>query len=181
MKILAFTGSLRKESFNLKLLKIAQKIVVEEIEIEIFDLSKIPFYNQDLETVPFEVNQFIEAIKKADGFLIATPEYNYSIPPVLKNALDWASLDDAEPLSGKVAAIMSASPSMLGGARAQYHLRQVAVGLDLSILNYPEIFISKAHDKFDVDGNLKDEFGLKMIKDLLINLKENIEQKKKVQ
>ncbi|WP_283610220.1 NADPH-dependent FMN reductase [Faecalispora anaeroviscerum] len=159
IKLVGFTGSLRKGSYNRGALRAAKELLPEGAELEILDLSAIPFFNQDLEggELPASVTEFKKKIAEADALLIATPEYNYSIPPVLKNALDWASRDPSRPLSGKPAAIFSVSSSALGGARVQYHLRQVGVALNLKLVNQPEVFISFARDKFDTDGNLKDE------------------------
>lgn len=159
IKIVGFTGSLRKGSYNRGALRAAGELLPQGAGLEILDLSEIPFFNQDLEggELPASVTEFKKKIAGADALLIATPEYNYSIPPVLKNALDWASRDATRPLSGKPAALFSVSSSALGGARAQYHLRQVAVVLNLKLLNQPEVFISFAREKFDADGNLQDE------------------------
>jgi len=158
IKIIGITGSLRAKSYNMAALRAATELLPDGSTIEIVDLSPIPFFNEDIEVegVPQVVMDFKEKLAAADAILIATPEYNYSIPPVLKNALDWASRGTDLPLSGKPLAIMSASPGMLGGARVQYHLRQVCVRLDLQTLNNPEVFIAGANTKFDQDGNLID-------------------------
>ena len=159
IRILGFTGSLRRGSYNMAALRAAGKLLPEGAALEIADLSEIPFFNEDLEAegTPQPVTVFKTKIAQADALLIATPEYNFSIPPVLKNALDWASRGDETPVKGKPLAIMSASPGMLGGARVQYHLRQVLVGLDVRTLNNPEVFITRADKKFDEAGNLADE------------------------
>lgn len=159
INIVGFTGSLRKNSYNKAALKAAQRLLPENTELNIIDLSDLPFFNEDLEekALPTSVTDFKEKLARADAILISTPEYNFSIPPVLKNALDWASRGDALPLYGKPVAIMSASPGMLGGARVQYHLRQVCVQLNLIPLNKPEVFIARANEKFDEDGNLINE------------------------
>lgn len=169
INIVAFTGSLRRGSFNKSALRAAQELMPAGASLEIIDLAPIPFFNEDLEAqgVPQVVMEFKEKIALADALLIATPEYNYSIPPVLKNALDWASRGTDSPLSGKPTAIMSASPGMFGGARAQYHLRQVCVILNLQPLNRPEVFIMSAHTKFDQDGKLTDEYTRNAIAKLL--------------
>ena len=96
-------------------------------------------------------------IRDADAILFVTPEYNYSVPGVLKNAIDWASRPPEQPFAGKPAAIMGASPGVIGTARAQYHLRQIAVFLDLKVLNKPEVMIGGAADRFDSAGNLTHE------------------------
>ena len=169
LKIVAFTGSLRRGSFNKSALRAAQKLAPEGASVEIVDLALLPFFNEDLEAegVPEVVEEFLAKIAAADALLICTPEYNYSIPPVLKNALDWASRGSVTPVNDKPLAIMSASPGMLGGARVQYHLRQVCVALNLKVLNRPEVFIAKANTKFDEMGNLTDEYTQKAIIRLL--------------
>lgn len=182
IKILGFTGSLRRNSYNLAALNAAQELVPEDVILEVFDLSQIPFFNEDVEAegLPQIVEDFKQKIAEADGLLIATPEYNYSIPPVLKNALDWASRGPITPLKGKPLAIMSASISFLGGARVQYHLRQVCVGLELEPLNKPEVFISSANTKFDQEGKLNDERTKSSIEKLLQGLVKKIKRKKLV-
>lgn len=132
--------------------------------------------NEDAEAlgIPGPVEAFKKKLAEADGILIATPEYNYSIPPVLKNALDWASRGKEPPLYGKPLAILSASPGMLGGARAQYHLRQVCVSLNLIPVNKPEVMISSAHTKVSAEGVLEDERALRGIQELLEALILNI-------
>jgi chromate reductase len=139
------------------------------MELEVFDISPIPLYNGDLEAQPCEaVVRFKERIAASDALLIVTPEYNYSLPGVLKNAIDWASRPaDTSPLSGKPMAMMGASMGLFGTARAQYHLRQVAVFTNMLTLNRPEVFISVAHTKFDGEGNLLDEDTGERIRGLL--------------
>lgn len=178
IKILGFSGSLRKKSFNSAALRAARELMPPGAILEIADLSMIPFFNEDLEAegVPQAVLDFNKKVADADALLIATPEYNYSIPPVLKNALDWASRGADKPLDGKPTAIMSASPGMFGGARAQYHLRQVCVVLNLQPLNKPEVFIMSADKKFDADGNLTDEYTRNAITRLLQALIDKVNQ-----
>jgi len=167
--ILGFTGSLRRNSYNKAALLAAKELLPEGVSLEIADLSLIPFFNEDIEAegIPPAVEDFNNKIAAADALLIATPEYNYSIPPVLKNALDWASRGPGKPLNGKPAAIMSASPGMFGGVRAQYHLRQVGVILNLQLLNRPEVFIMNCAAKFDAEGRLTDEYTRNAISQLL--------------
>jgi chromate reductase, NAD(P)H dehydrogenase (quinone) len=169
VNIIGFTGSLRRNSYNKAALRAANELLPEDASLEIVDLSPIPFFNEDLESegIPQTVVDFKKKLSAADAILIATPEYNYSIPPALKNALDWASRGKDLPLSGKPLAIMSASPSIFGGARVQYHLRQVCVVLNLLPLNKPEVFLMKAHTKFDQDGKLSDEYSRSSISKLL--------------
>jgi chromate reductase len=172
IKIAGFTGSLRKGSYNKSSLRAAMDLLPEDANLEILDISTLPFFNEDVERVgvPAEVREFKTSLMECDAVLIATPEYNYSLPPVLKNALDWASRGDKLPLYGKPLAIMSASPGMFGGARVQYHLRQVCVTLNLIPLSKPEVFIMKAAEKFDENGNLIDEHTKDAIRKLLRSL-----------
>lgn len=169
VKIVGITGSLRRGSYNMAALKAANELLPEGASMEIADLSAIPLLNEDEEAkgIPVAAEEFRRCVKEADALLISTPEYNYSIPPALKNALDWASRGDDAPVHGKPVAIMSASPGLLGGSRAQYQLRQMCVALDVKVLNKPEVFISGAHLKFDDKGSLKDERTKRAITKLL--------------
>jgi chromate reductase len=169
IKILAFAGSLRKGSYNKALVRAAVELAPENVMIEVFDLEGIPPYNQDLEnTPPQKVTEFKEKIRSADALLIATPEYNYSIPGVLKNAIDCASRPyQGNPFEGKPVAIMSASIGKLGGARAQYHLRQSFVFLNMHPVNKPEVMLSSAAENVDADGRLTNEQTRTLIKQLL--------------
>jgi len=172
IRILGFAGSLRRYSLNKALLRAAVQLAPKNVIIETFDLEGIPPFNQDLETQPPQrVKEFKAKIKEADAILIATPEYNYSIPGVLKNAIDWASrpyTDNA--FEGKPVAMMGASTGMLGTARAQYHLRQSFVFLNMHPINRPEVFVPHAQEKFDENGNLKDEKTQQQIAKLIENL-----------
>ena len=127
--------------------------------LEIFEIEGIPAFNQDLEgDIPKKVKEFKSKIREANAILIATPEYNYSVPGVLKNAIDWASRPYGDnPFDGKPVAIMSASVGMLGGSRAQYHLRQIFVFLNMYPVNGPEVIVPFAQDKFDATGKLIDD------------------------
>jgi len=168
-KILGFAGSLRKNSFNRALLRVAQGLVPQGASLEIFDLEGIPLYNQELEeNMPQRVKDFKNSIRNSDAILVATPEYNRSIPGVLKNAIDWASRPPQDnSFTGKPVALISASTGMLGGAMAQYHLRQTFVFLNMYPINRPEVYISFAHQKFDAAGNFTDEKGKQFIHELL--------------
>jgi chromate reductase len=172
LNILGFAGSLRQASYNRALLRAALELMPKGANMEIFDLDGIPPYNQELEVVmPEKVKTFKQKIKAADMILIVTPEYNYSMPGVLKNALDWASRPSGDnPFDNKPFAIMSASTGMLGGARAQYHLRQSCVFLNMHPVNKPEIFVTLAAQKFDEKGNLTDVKTRDLITLLLSNL-----------
>lgn len=136
--------------------------------MEIFDLASLPFYNRDLEEVgvPEPVELFRRAIVAADALLIATPEYNYSIPGVLKNAVDWASRPPASPLDGKAAAIMGAG-GRFGTVRAQLHLRHIALHNSMQVMLDPEIHVDRARSKFDERGRLTDEATRQQVRELL--------------
>ncbi len=170
--ILGFAGSLRKGSYNKALLRTALELLPAGAKLEIFDLEGVPPFNQDLERQPpLKVKEFKAKIRAADALLIATPEYNYSVPGVLKNAIDWASRpygDNA--FESKPVAIMSASIGMIGGARAQYHLRQSFVYLNMYPINKPEVMVTYAPDKFDESGKLRDENTRKLMQQLIENL-----------
>lgn len=157
MNILAIGGSLRKKSTNLGLLRYAQAHAPAGTSITIADLSAVPFYNADISEKPDAVKQLLQQIDAADALIFGCPEYNYSIAPALKNALDWASREpDNKLLSGKAVALMGAGGGM-GTSRSQYHLRQVCVFLNLHPLNKPEVFVNAFANTFDADGNLVDE------------------------
>lgn len=157
--ILGIAGSLRKESYNRAVLRAAQQLVPAGASMDTFDLAGIPGFNQDKEkNPPATVIELKKKIRAADAVLLVTPEYNYSIPGVLKNAIDWASRPYGDSAwDGKPAAIMGASASMLGTGRAQYHLRQMMVWLNMHPLNNPEVMISQADKKIDAQGTLTDE------------------------
>jgi len=170
--ILGIAGSLRKDSYNRAALRAAQQLVPAGAQIEIFDLAGIPPYNQDEEEHPPErVVLFKNRIRAADAILFVTPEYNYSVPGVLKNAIDWASRPYGDSAwNGKPVAVMGASPGMIGTARAQYHLRQSFVFLNMCPVNQPEVMIANAAQKFDAQGNLIDEKTKEFIGRLLQSL-----------
>ncbi len=172
VKILGFVGSLRKGSYNKALMRAAEDLVPENAEIEVFDIAQIPMFNQDLERQPPQiVREFKAKIRQADALLIATPEYNYSVPGVLKNAMDSASRPHGDnPFEGKPVAIMSASIGRLGGARAQYHLRQSFVYLNMHPINFPEVMLSNAGDNVDKNGRLTNKETRRLIKQLLEEL-----------
>jgi chromate reductase len=172
IRILGISGSLRKQSFNTATLRAAQALVPGGATIQIFDIVGIPIYNQDEETnPPQKVTEFKQVIRAADAILLVTPEYNYSVPGPLKNAIDWASRPYGDNAwNGKPVALMSASVGIFGGARAQYHLRQSFVFLNMIAVTQPEVMIPTAQDKFDANGNLTDDMAKGLIKQLLQNL-----------
>jgi chromate reductase, NAD(P)H dehydrogenase (quinone) len=159
MKILGISGSLRAASFNTAALRIAKASVPEGVTMELASLTDIPVYNEEIysDGFPPAVERFRDAIRDADALLIATSEYNYSIPGSLKNAIDWASRPPEHPFDGKPIALIGASAGAMGTARAQYHLRQVFVFLNGHVMNKPELMIPGAHNVFDSDGNTVDE------------------------
>lgn len=159
IKVLGIAGSLRNRSFARALIENAKNLVPKNMELESFDISSIPMFNQDNENnFSEDVKLFKQKIKEADAILFATAEYNYSIPGVLKNAIDTASRPYGDnSWEGKPVAIMSSSMGMLAGSRAQYHLRQVLVFLDMHPINRPEVMVPSAQDKFDADLILTDE------------------------
>jgi chromate reductase len=177
-RILGIAGSLRQGSYNRAALRAAERLVPEGARLDIFDLAGIPPFNQDDErNPPARVVELKRSIRAADAILLATPEYNYSIPGVLKNAIDWASRPYGDnSWDGKPVAVMGASAGGLGTARAQYHLRQVFVFLNMHAVNKPEVMISGAAERFDEQGNLKDENTGKHIRKLLESLVEWAQQ-----
>lgn len=168
MKILAFGGSFRKDSFSKIVLKETKYLLPSDADIKIFDIKGIPFFNQDLEQdLPKNVIKFKLKIKNADAILIVTPEYNYSMPGFLKNAIDWASRPISDnSFNEKPVAIISSSTGMLGGSRAQYHLRQSFVFLNSYVLNKPEVMIPFVDQKI-YNNRLKDEKTKEKIKEIL--------------
>ncbi|MHB8597213.1 MAG: NADPH-dependent FMN reductase [Ktedonobacteraceae bacterium] len=173
LHIAGFAGSLRKDSYNKMALLLAQHIALayENVEFEIIDPGNLPLFNQDFENdPPATVNFFKEKIRRADALFITVPEYNYSFSGVLKNAIDWASRPLAtSPLTGKLTAIMGAG-GRVGTARAQLHLRQVFLYLDVQVLTKPEVLILNAWEKFDSEGNLTNEDDHKQIEALVATL-----------
>lgn len=154
--VLGLSGSLRRDSYNSAALRAAIELAPAGMRIISADIGSLPLYNEDLRAqgYPPAAALLRDQIRAADALLFVTPEYNYSIPGVLKNAIDWASRPPEQPFAGKPAAIMGASPGALGTARAQYHLRQVGVFLDLKFLNRPEVMIANAPERFDEQGRL---------------------------
>lgn len=177
IKLLGIAGSLRRASTNRGMLRAAQAAMPAEASLEIADLTDIPFYNQDTQGRPSAVERVLAQIGAADGLVLASTEYNYSLAPALKNILDWASREPNNALLvGKPVAIMGAGGGM-GTSRAQYHLRQVCVYLDLQPLNKPEIFANAFAGAFDADGNLIDERLTKLIADQMLALLGKISSK----
>ena len=174
--VLGLAGSLRRASYNRGLLRAARDLAPDDMTIEIWDrVGEIPFYDADLEARgdPAPVADLKAAIAAADALLVATPEYNYGIPGVLKNAIDWASRPAGKsPLKGKPAAIMGATPGQTGTARAQLALRQAFVFTETFALLRPEVLVNRAGEKFDADGELTDEKTREFVRSLLQALAE---------
>lgn len=173
IKILGICGSLRKASFN----RMALNVVVEEGQkqghaFEVAAIDEIPLYDADLQAsgFPEAVVRLGEQVADADAVIFVSPEYNYSVPGALKNAIDWVSRLPNQPFAGKPVAIMGASMGGIGTARMQYHLRQILVFLDARPLNKPEIMIGAAHERFDSEGRLNDDKTREMIGKLLESL-----------
>ena len=167
--VLALSGSLRKASYNTALIGAAERLCPDGMAIQRFSLSKLPLYDDDVRLAgyPSNVQALRDAVARADAVLFASPEYNYSVSGVLKNAIDWVSRPPSQPFAGKPVAIVSASLGMLGGGRGQYHLRQVGVALDMRILNKPEVMVSRASEKFDKDLLLTDADTQKQLRSVL--------------
>ena len=176
IKILGIPGSLRKASYNRAALHAAQQLCPGDAKIDIAELDGIPPFNQDEEkNPPQKVIDLKSRIRAADAILIATPEYNYGLPGVLKNAIDWASRPYGDNAwSGKPVAIMSAALSMGGGVRAQYQLRQAFVFLNMDAVVQPEVAIGNAPQRYDEQGNLTDETSKKLIAQLVKNLVDKV-------
>jgi chromate reductase len=172
LRFLGISGSLRNGSYNTAALHAAQLLLPDQVTMDEFDLAPVPMYNDDIRVqgFPLPVEQLRARIAGADALLIVTPEYNYSIPGPLKNAIDWASRPPDQPFDAKPIGIMGASPGTLGTARCQYHLRQVFIFLNGMLLNRPELMIGAAHTKFDAQGRLADEKTRDAIRDLLSSL-----------
>jgi chromate reductase, NAD(P)H dehydrogenase (quinone) len=172
VRILGIAGSLRSASYNRAALAAAVQLVPPDATLEVLELDGIPGFNQDDEQhPPSKVVELKRRVREADAVLFVTPEYNYSVPGVLKNAIDWASRPYGDSAwSGKPAAIMGASPGTIGTARAQYHLRQIMVYLNMFPINQPEVMIGSAATRFDEAGNLTDETTKDFIRKLLTSL-----------
>ena len=173
IKVLGLSGSLRKGSYNTMLLHAAKELAPAGMSIEIYDLAPIPMYNDDVRVAgyPPEVQKFRAAIAASDAILFASPEYNYSVSGVLKNAIDWASRAPNMPFAGRTAAVVGASGGVLGTARSQRDLRWIMSGLDVYVVNLPHVYVGGAAQKF-ADGKLTDQGSRDFIKQLLDNLRD---------
>ncbi|MEJ0018349.1 MAG: NADPH-dependent FMN reductase [Acetobacteraceae bacterium] len=159
VRILGIAGSLRRGSHNAAVLRVAQELAPAGLTIDIFDIAPIPLYNEDVrqQGFPAPVEDLRARIKAADGLLFVTPEYNYSVPGVLKNAIDWASRPPEQPFDGKPIGLMGGSAGAMGTGRAQYHLRQCFIFLNGLVMNRPEVMIPAVQTKFDAEGKLTDQ------------------------
>ena len=174
IKILGISGSARRKSYNTALLEAAKELLPEGAALQVYDVSIFPLYNQDIEVeIPAPVRRFKEEIRRADAILFATPEHNYSITAVLKNAIEWGNRPDGDnSWEGKPAAIMSASTSPRGGVRAQLHLRQILVDLNMHPINKPQLLVARAQEHFDANLKLTNSEFRGTLRGLLSNLVE---------
>lgn len=174
VKILGISGSLRKASHNTALLRAVADVLPEGVTLEFYtDLREIPPYDDDVRVesgMPPAVEAFRTRIREADAVLFCSPEYNFSIPGVLKNAIDWASRPPEQPFEDKPAMIMGASPGNFGTIRMQNHFRLMAVFLNMHLLNKPGVMVTRAHEKFDLDGKLTDEATRKVLGEAMVAL-----------
>jgi chromate reductase, NAD(P)H dehydrogenase (quinone) len=178
MKVVAIVGSIRKDSYNLKLAKHVQNRYADQFELEILDLAPLPVYNQDIELeAPQVVLDFKAKVKEADAVLWVTPEYNATIPGVLGNAIDWLSRVD-KVMNGKPSIVMGTSMGTLGSVKAQMHLRDIlfASGLNSPVLGGNEVYVGTVHEKFDAEGNLTDEATIAFIDSVIANFQEWMKQ-----
>jgi chromate reductase, NAD(P)H dehydrogenase (quinone) len=172
MKILGLSGSSRKGSYNWGLLEAAKELLPENTSLEIFDVSRFPLFTQDHERdPPQEIRVFKQKIRQADAILFATPEHNYTITAIMKNAIEWGNRPGGDnSWNGKPAAIISASSGPRGGVRAQLHLRQILVDLNVYAINQPQLLVARAQDVFDTDGKLKDSQVRETLRNILLYL-----------
>lgn len=176
LHLVGLCGSLRKASLNRALLAAAAELLPGGVTLEVVEIGDFPLYNEDVERAayPPAVSRVRAQIAAADALLIATPEYNYGIPGVLKNAIDWISRPQKDaPWRGKALAIAGASQGSLGAVRGVYQMRQIAVSQDMHVLNRPEIMVSAAHTRFDDQGRLTDETTRKYLREMLVALVEH--------
>lgn len=181
LEVLAFAGSLRRGSYNRALTRAAREVAPDGLTVEIFELDGIPLYNADVEAdgFPAPVKELQEAIGRADGLLIATPEYQRGVPGVLKNAVDWASRPPGEStLQGKPVAIMGATPGRWGTARAQTQLRQALVYNACPTVLEPEVLVANAGERFDDEGRLTHEPTRDFVRRLVGSLEELVREKR---
>ncbi|TLY05552.1 MAG: NAD(P)H-dependent oxidoreductase [Thaumarchaeota archaeon] len=174
IRILGISGSGRRRSHNTALLEAAKELLPEDAALDVHDVSAFPLFNQDLEVeIPPPIRRFKEKVRRADAILFATPEHNYSISALLKNAIEWGNRPEEDnSWDGKPAAIMSASTSPRGGARAQLHLRQIMVDLNMYPINSPQLLLARAQQHFDANMKLTDLEFRGILRELLTSLVE---------
>jgi len=173
IKLLGISGSLRGRSYNSGALSVVGSVLPEDMEFEVVSLSDLPFYNADVEQCgfPAQVESFRNKVAAADALIFAVPEYNFSVPGVLKNALEWLSRPPNSPTNGKPCAMFGASVSPLGTARGQFHFRHICVSLNMIPVNAPHVDITNAKTKFDEQGRLTDQTSIDLIRQLVGELK----------
>jgi len=179
IQLVGVSGSLRKGSYNTMLLKAALQLLPPNVSMEIISIEDIPLYNADFDLPaakqrPKTVEHFRKMLTDADGILISSPEYNYSIPGGLKNAIDWASRGEDSPLLRKPIAVIGATTGLWGTTRMQLAFHNVFLYLDMKPVYKPEVLVAQAEKKFDKNGNLIDEMAKKLLKQKLESLKEMI-------
>ncbi len=172
LRILGISGSARKGSYNTALLEAAVELMPPGSVLEPFDVSVLPLFNQDLEAdLPQAIREFKQRIRDCDAVLFSTPEHNYSVSALLKNAIEWGNRPEIDnSWDGKPAAIISASTSPRGGVRAQLHLRQIMVDLNMHPINQPQVLVARAQEKFDSNSRLTDEKIREALRTLLATL-----------
>jgi len=176
--VVGLCGSLRTNSLNLAALRLAGSCMPPSMTLDVVDWRDVPPFDADVmaEGMPAVVTALRERLRRADAVLIATPEYNFSIPGMLKNAIDWVSRGTDQPLQRKPVAILSASPGPVGGARVQYDLRKVLLFMDAMVLPKPEVFIAHATAKFSADGHCVDEATIQFVTDQMMSLERWVRQ-----
>ena len=181
-KILGICGSLRKKSYNRSALLAAAALMPSNMQLAIANYDTVPLFNQDVQDqgIPVAVTQLAEEVRAADALLIASPEYNFSVSGVLKNAIDWLTRVPVQPFKDKPVALMSATAGPLGGGRHQYELRKILGSQDALLLTRPEVFIGAAHTKFDAHGTLTDAATRKLLSDQMLAFERWIERLQRV-
>jgi chromate reductase len=173
IKLLGISGSLRAQSYNSGALSVVGSVLPEDMEFGVVSLSDLPFFNADVEQrgFPAAVESFRRNVAAADALIFAVPEYNFSVPGVLKNALEWLSRPPNPPTNGKPCAVFGASVSPLGTARGQFHFRHICVSLNMIAVNTPHVDIANAKTKFDAQGRLNDQASIDLIRQLVGELR----------
>jgi chromate reductase, NAD(P)H dehydrogenase (quinone) len=173
IKLLGISGSLRAQSYNSGALSVVGSVLPEDMEFGVASLSDLPFFNADVEQrgFPAVVESFRRNVAAADALIFAVPEYNFSVPGVLKNALEWLSRPPNPPTNGKPCAVFGASVSPLGTARGQFHFRHICVSLNMIAVNTPHVDIANAKTKFDAQGRLTDQASIDLIRQLVGELR----------